>query len=158
MNTKLKILASLSIALLFTGCASKSTPPIEKEELSRYGNIDSYTVFGVKYYTIDTSEGYDEIGNASWYGKKFHGRLTSNREKYDMYKISAAHKTLPLPSYVEVTNLDTKKKLIVRVNDRGPFVGDRIIDLSYGAAKELGMVDKGVQKVRVRAIKPYQYK
>lgn len=156
-NMKNKILLTLSSLLLLHGCSTSSIK-LEKEPLSRYGNIDSYTVFGKKYYTINTSKGYREIGDASWYGKKFHGRLTSNREPYDMYGISAAHKTLPLPSYVKVTNLKNNKELIVRVNDRGPFHGNRIIDLSYGAAKKLDMVEDGVAKVKVEAIPPFQYK
>jgi rare lipoprotein A len=156
-NMKYKLLVTLSSLLLLHGCSTSSIK-LDKEPLSRYGNIDSYTVFGKKYYTISTSEGYREIGDASWYGKKFHGRLTSNREPYDMYGISAAQKTLPLPSYVKVTNLKNHKELIVRVNDRGPFHGDRIIDLSYGAAKKLDMVEDGVARVKVEAIPPYQYK
>lgn len=156
MKSKI-LLPSLLVITLLSGCSSNGVKP-KDEPLSRYGNIDSYTVFKKKYYTRSTSEGYEEVGKASWYGKKFHGRLTSNREKYNMYGVSAAHKSLPLPSYVEVKNLKNNKKIIVRVNDRGPFHGDRIIDLSYGAAKLLDMVDDGVVDVSVKAVKPYQYK
>lgn len=156
---KKKIMAVMGVvgAMVLSGCSS--TPKydwIPDEEPSRYSNMESYVVFGERYHILDSSKGYDEVGEASWYGKKFHGRLTSNREVYDMYKVSAAHKTLPLPSYVEVTNLDNGKKLVVRVNDRGPFHDGRIIDLSYKAAKMLGVVEKGVQKVRVVALEPYQ--
>ena len=150
------ILLAIGLSAL-AGCSS--TPKydwIPKEQPSRYGNMESYVVFGERYYVRDSSKGYDETGYASWYGKKFHGRLTSNREKYDMYEVSAAHKTLPLPSYVEVTNLDNGRKLVVRVNDRGPFHDGRIIDLSYKAADMLDIVNKGVQKVRVVALEPYQ--
>jgi rare lipoprotein A len=126
------------------------------EPPSRYGNMVSYEVFGKRYYTLASSEGYVERGMASWYGKKFHGRRTSSGEPYDMYKMTAAHKTLPLPSYAEVTNLENGRKVIVRINDRGPFHGDRIIDLSYSAATKLGIVGRGTGKVEVRAIEPHQ--
>ena len=96
--------------------------------------------------------GYVEEGIASWYGKKFHGRLTSTREVYDMYELSAAHKSLPIPCYVKVTNLSNGKSLIVRVNDRGPFKKGRIIDLSYAAAKRLDIIEKGTARVFVEAI------
>jgi len=154
---KCKTILILSSLLLLNGCSTSSVN-LDKEPLSRYGNIDSYAVFGKKYYTINTSKGYSEIGDASWYGKKFHGRLTSNRESYDMYGISSAHKTLPLPSYVKATNLKNKRELVVRVNDRGPFHGNRIIDLSYGATKKLDMIEDGATKVKVESIPPYQYK
>jgi rare lipoprotein A len=106
---------------------------------------------------MPTSLGYLEIGIASWYGKKFHGRLTSNGETYDMYSLSAAHKALPLPSMVKVTNLDNGKRTILRVNDRGPFHDDRIIDLSYMAAMELGFANKGTAPVVVEAIDEQNY-
>ena len=124
----------------------------KKEKYSKYGNPKSYKVFGIKYYTLKTHIGYSEKGIASWYGKKFHGKLTSTREVYDMYEITAAHKSLPIPCYVRVTNLSNNKSLIVRVNDRGPFKKGRIIDLSYAAAKELDMVDKGTANVFVESI------
>lgn len=103
------------------------------------------------------SLGYLEIGIASWYGKKFHGRLTSNGETYDMHGLTAAHKSLPLPTYVKVTNLDNRKHTILRVNDRGPFHDDRVIDLSYKAALELGFADKGTAPVVVEAIDHLNY-
>ena len=101
------------------------------EPKSRYGNPESYVVFGKRYYVKDSSKGYVETGIASWYGTKFHGRRTSSGETYDMYAMTAAHKTLPLPTYVEVTNLNNGRSIIVKVNDRGRFHEIRIIDLSY---------------------------
>jgi rare lipoprotein A len=121
------------------------------------GNRTPYNVLGKSYEVMPTSLGYLEIGIASWYGKKFHGRLTSNGETYDMYSLSAAHKALPLPSMVRVTNLDNGKKTILRVNDRGPFHDDRIIDLSYKAAMELGFANKGTAPVVVEAIDDQNY-
>ncbi len=121
------------------------------EPKSKTGN-NAYTVFGVSYHPMESASGYKERGIASWYGKKFHGRRTSSGERYNMYKLTAAHKTLPLPTYVRVTNLDNRKQVIVKVNDRGPFVGDRIIDLSYAAASHLDMVKQGVGPVEVVAL------
>lgn len=122
------------------------------EPKSRYGNGPDYEVFGKHYTVMKSSHGYKERGVASWYGKKFHGRLTSNREPYDMYGMTAAHKTLPLPTYVRVRNLSNNRSIIVRVNDRGPFVHNRIIDLSYSAALKLDMVKSGTGLVEVEAI------
>ena len=124
------------------------------EPRSRYGNPDSYEVFGQRYYVMDSSRGYVQRGIASWYGKKFHGRRTSSGESYDMYAMTAAHKSLPLPTYVQVTNLENGREVIVKVNDRGPFHDNRIIDMSYAAAHKLGMVSKGTALVEVRAIQP----
>ena len=121
----------------------------KKEKRSKYGNPKTYKVFGKTYKLLESHQNYEEIGIASWYGKKFHGRLTSTREPFDMYKITAAHKTLPIPCYVNVENLENGKKIIVRVNDRGPFADNRIIDLSFAAASVLGFVNKGTAKVRV---------
>lgn len=118
----------------------------------RTGNPSSYTVFGVKYKPLKSADGFKQKGIASWYGQKFHGRKTSCGEPYDMYAMTAAHKTLPLPSYVEVTNLDNNKKVVVRVNDRGPFHEGRIIDLSYVAAIKLGYQGKGVAPVKIRVV------
>jgi len=122
------------------------------EARSRYGNGPVYEVFGKRYTVMSSASGYSERGVASWYGKKFHGRLTSNREPYDMYEMTAAHKTLPLPSYVRVRNLRNNKSIVVRVNDRGPFVDNRIIDLSYAGAVKLDMVGTGTSLVEVTAI------
>ncbi len=124
------------------------------EPLSRRGNPDSYVVNGRRYYVLNDSHGYTEQGIASWYGTKFHGRTTSSGEPYDMYAMTAAHKSLPLPTYVEVTNLRNGRQIIVKVNDRGPFHGNRIIDLSYAAATKLGILGEGTGLVQVRAINP----
>ena len=121
------------------------------EPRSRYGNGPTYEVFNKWYKVMDSSAGYQERGVASWYGTKFHGNLTSNREVYDMYQMTAAHKTLPLPTYVHVRNLRNNKSIVVRVNDRGPFVSNRIIDLSYAAALKLDMIKDGTSLVEVTA-------
>jgi len=122
------------------------------EAKSRYGNPPVYEVFGKRYTVMDSSAGYAERGVASWYGKKFHGEMTSSQERYDMYAMTAAHKSLPLPTYVRVRNLSNNKSVVVRVNDRGPFVHNRIIDLSYSAALKLDMVKTGTSLVEVEAI------
>lgn len=140
--------------------APSSSPDVTKvenahpkyEAYSRGGNKKNYTVLGKSYQVMDTGKGYRSSGTASWYGSKFHGHLTSNGETYDMYSMSAAHKSLPLPSYVKVTNLANNKEVIVRVNDRGPFHGDRIIDLSYAAAHKLDMLKTGTAKVAIEVI------
>lgn len=121
------------------------------------GNPDSYVVFNRRYTVLKESDGFVERGIASWYGKKFHGRLTANGERYDMYGMTAAHKHLPLPTYVSVTNILNQKSVIVRVNDRGPFHEDRIIDLSYAAASKLGLIGHGTAVVEVAAIDPAQW-
>lgn len=112
----------------------------------------SYVIDGKRYHIMATANGYKQKGVASWYGEPFHGRKTASGEVYDMYRVTAAHKTLPLHTWVEVKNLENNKKLVVRINDRGPFVDGRIIDLSRKAAEEMGMLNAGVAKVYVRAI------
>lgn len=163
--------AVLLCALLVAGCTSRGifetgdhAPPgmvdisgvqdavPRPEPLSRYGNPASYVVYGKRYYTMPSSKGYRQRGIASWYGTKFHGKRTSSGETYDMYKMTAAHKTLPLPSYVEVENLRNGRTIVVKVNDRGPFLHDRIIDLSFVAAAKLGIQEDGTGLVEVRAI------
>ena len=134
--------------------ASLPEPVPRQEPRARYGNHSPYTVLGRSYRVMDDARGYVERGVASWYGTKFHGRATSTLEPYDMYAFTAAHKTLPLPSYVRVTNLDNGRSLVVRVNDRGPFAHDRLIDLSYAAAVRLGVHVKGTAPVEVRALDP----
>ncbi|MEC8804604.1 MAG: septal ring lytic transglycosylase RlpA family protein [Pseudomonadota bacterium] len=116
------------------------------------GNRSPYSVLGKTYTVLPTEKGYSKTGIASWYGEKFHGHKTSNGEVFDMYQASAAHKSLPIPSFLRVTNLDNNRSLIVRVNDRGPFHGDRIIDLSYAAALKLGYADRGTARVQLDAI------
>lgn len=172
INHKLLTVGLVSIVLF--GCASPDSEryeleqdvppqaPISVEHIEgitpRYepyslGGNKNYTLRGVSYQIVDNAEGFKQRGQASWYGKKFHGHLTSNGEIYDMYSMTAAHKTLPLPSYVKVTNLDNGKQTIVRVNDRGPFHEGRIIDLSYAAAYKLGIVEAGVANVEIEVIK-----
>lgn len=121
------------------------------EPYSRGGNKD-YSVFGQSYKINKNTVGFRQVGYASWYGMKFHGHKTSNGEIYDMYSMTAAHKTLPLPSYVKVTNLDNGKTAVVRINDRGPFHTGRIIDLSYAAAYKLGVLETGTARVEIDAI------
>ena len=134
---------------------SKIPEPIPKiEPRSLYGNKSPYTVLGQTYRVLPSARGYDERGIASYYGAKFHGYKTSSLENYDMYAFSAAHKTLPLPSYARVTNLENGKSVIVRINDRGPFHENRLIDLSYAAAVKIGIWPKGTGLVEVRAIDP----
>ena len=124
------------------------------EALSKTGNPESYTEFGQRYWVMPNAKGFREHGKASWYGPKFHGKRTSSGEPYDMYQMTAAHKTLPLPSYVRVTNRANGRKVVVRVNDRGPFVDNRIIDLSYVAAKKLGMTANGLADVDIEVVGP----
>ncbi|MDT0497452.1 septal ring lytic transglycosylase RlpA family protein [Algiphilus sp. W345] len=124
------------------------------EPRSKYGNPPSYSVHGKTYYVLASAENFRERGRASWYGRKFHGRRTSSGEPYDMYAMTAAHKTLPLPCYVRVHNLDNGREAIVRVNDRGPFHDGRVIDLSYAAALKLGVVGAGSANVEIETIDP----
>ena len=121
---------------------------------SKYGNPNSYTVMGKTYYVKDSSDGFKQKGIASWYGSKFHGRRTSSGEEYSMYSMTAAHKTLPIPVYVEVTNIDNGRVATVKVNDRGPFHEGRIIDLSYAAATKLGVAQTGTANVTIRVVTP----
>jgi len=134
------------------GSVPDAVPRVEAR--SRSGNPPFYQVFGKRYYVLSSNIGYIERGVASWYGPGFHKIRTSTGESYDMYAMTAAHKTLPLPAYVRVTNLQNGRSVVVRVNDRGPFVGNRIIDLSYTAAAKLDMVRNGTAFVEVRSIDP----
>src|SRR5262245_6035155 len=124
------------------------------EPRSKRGNPPFYTVLGKRYAVMDSADGYLERGVASWYGPTFHGESTSMGERYDMYSMTAAHKTLPLPAYARVTNLANGKSVVVRINDRGPFAKNRIIDLSYTAAAKLDMIKEGTALVEVRALQP----
>lgn len=178
LRTSLVSLALLSIA----ACSSAPIPTVKNENSGRYsisqdrapskvvnigsvpevvpvpikrtgaGNRSPYTVLGKSYTVMPTEVGYTERGVASWYGEKFHGHKTSNGEIFDMYQASAAHKSLPIPSFLKVTNLDNNRSIIVRVNDRGPFHGDRIVDLSYAAAAKLGYADRGTARVYLESI------
>lgn len=127
--------------------------------MPHYGpyKANPYTVLGKTYFPISDGRRYSATGTASWYGTKFHGQPTANGEKYDLYGMSAAHKTLPLPTYVKVTNLENGRTVTLRVNDRGPFYSDRIIDLSFAAAKKLGYAERGTAKVKVEGIDPQQW-
>ena len=159
----------LVTAAMFVGCAGPSVDRAPKrppdlgsvpdavpkvEPRSASGNPPFYEVYGRRYHVLPTASGYRERGVASWYGEKFHGRRTSSGEPYDMYAMTAAHKTLPLPAYVRVTNLENRRSIVVRVNDRGPFVDNRLIDLSYAAAVRLDMITEGTAMVQVEAIDP----
>lgn len=174
------VISSLLAVLVLAGCSSAPEPknqsdsrytmksdtaPVNPPDVSNVpdampvdvayslgGNKPVYQVWGKTYKVLDTHIGYKEEGIASWYGLKFHGHKTSNGEIYDIYKMSAAHKSLPIPSYARVTNLDNGKSVIVRVNDRGPFHENRLIDLSYSAASRLEIIQKGTGRVRVEAI------
>ncbi|MCW8956433.1 MAG: septal ring lytic transglycosylase RlpA family protein [Gammaproteobacteria bacterium] len=156
----------LSGLMLLSACATTDGPPASfdldldeivdatpaNEPLSRYGNPPSYEVAGKTYQVMKSNKNFVQKGEASWYGTKFHGRRTSSGEPYDMYAMTAAHKRLPLPTYVEVTHLENGRKVIVKVNDRGPFHEGRIIDLSYAAARKLGIAGTGTGPVEIRAI------
>ena len=122
------------------------------EPITKAGNKSPYTVFGKTYHLLPSAEKYQQIGIASWYGTKFHGNFTSNGEIYDMYAMTGAHKTLPIPSYVRVTNLENNRSIVIRINDRGPFHSDRIIDVSYVAALKLGFADQGTTQVEVQSL------
>lgn len=127
------------------------------EPLSEYGNKSPYKALGETYTVMESAKGFTQTGKASWYGKKFHGLKTSSGEKYDMYKMTAAHTSLPLPSYVRVTNLANNKSVIVKVNDRGPFHSERIMDLSYAAAARLDYLKTGTTNIRIDAINPEEF-
>ena len=175
MNNFLKRFIVLISAIILVSCISNffgDGPPriIKKastkdaiprsEPLSKYGNGDKngyYEVRGKRYRVMPSARNYSATGIASWYGTKFHGRYTSNREIYNIYAMTAAHKSLPLPTYLEVTNIENNKKVIVRVNDRGPFIDDRLIDLSYAAALKLDVVKNGTAHVKIRTVTEKNY-
>ncbi|HEY5603348.1 MAG TPA: septal ring lytic transglycosylase RlpA family protein [Gammaproteobacteria bacterium] len=166
-----QVLGGLIVLSLLTGCGTftkiqDSAPPLalnwdeipdavpRAEPLSETGNPESYEVLGKRYFVDFDTKYFRQRGIASWYGSKFHGRKTSSGEVYDMYAMTAAHKTLPLPAYVKVKNLHNDKQVIVRVNDRGPFVDGRIIDLSYTAAQKLGITGNGTADVEIETALP----
>lgn len=136
------------------GLENQPDPIPRFEPPSARGNPKTYQVFGKTYRTMTSSAGYFATGRASWYGRKFHGRSTSSGEPYDMLQLTAAHRALPLPTWLRVTNLENGRTTLVRVNDRGPFHSDRIIDLSFGAAYKLGFAHKGTARVRIEALTP----
>ena len=129
-----------------------SDPVVTHLEESRWGNPETYSELGKQYHLLKTNDGYTETGMASWYGAKFHGRRTSSGQIFDMYQLTAAHKTLPIPVFARVTNLRNKKETIVLINDRGPFHADRLIDLSFAAAVKLGFHEEGTAEVLVETI------
>lgn len=163
-------IVGLALVLLIAGCSSMAPEPgdgpgrvIDNPQAipdavpreaprSRYGNPDTYEVFGETYRVMASASGHQERGIASWYGSKFHGRRTSSGEPYDMYAMTAAHRNLPLPTWVEVRNLGNDRRIVVKVNDRGPFADNRIIDLSYAAAAKLGMLGTGTAPVEIRTV------
>lgn len=157
------VILSLSGCSYFGERGAVLTEPIDElstpdavpkaEYRSKYGNPKSYVVMGKRYHVLDSNNGFEQQGIASWYGDKFHGRRTSSGEIYNMHAMTAAHKTLILPAYVEVTNLNNGKKIVVKVNDRGPFHAGRIIDLSYVAAKKLDFLSAGTAPVKIRIVK-----
>lgn len=175
--------AGMAMLVLLVGCASEpppenygrytiqqdrapataidiaAIPEVVPEPVHRTlaGNRSPYEVLGQSYTVMHSEEGYSERGIASWYGEKFHGHNTSNGEIFDMYRSSAAHRSLPIPSFLQVTNLDNNRSIVVRVNDRGPFHSDRIIDLSYAAAVKLGYAEIGTARVQLEAILPPAY-
>lgn len=158
-NAKTRITVRLLLgagALWLAACSTPDSVDRRAEAPSRSGNPESYVVFGKRYQVLGTSEGYRERGIASWYGDAFHGKKTSSGVPFDMHEISAAHKTLPIPTWVKVTNLRNGKSLVLRVNDRGPFVGDRVIDLSFAAAKQLDVTGRGTAEVELEAVAPFQ--
>ena len=175
MSAVTRVTVVLAAVWVLTACAAFATEPAWKKAVagdgpgdpsllveqqitvedlprSRSGNRSEYEVFGNRYQVLDSALGFQEEGIASWYGAKFHGRATASGEIYDMHQLTAAHKHLPLPTFVRVTRLDNGRSLIVKVNDRGPFVGDRIIDLSYAAAAQLDMLENGKAAVRIEAL------
>ena len=162
---------TIALALMTVGACSTATKMVEKdgagkrinttvipnatpksEPITIAGNKSPYEVFGKTYWVLPTGKGYKETGIASWYGRKFHGRLTSNGEVYNMYGMTAAHKSLPIPSYARVTNTDNGRSIVVRINDRGPFHDERVIDLSFVGAMKLGFADQGTTTVLVETI------
>jgi rare lipoprotein A len=171
MRNVSRCLALIFLILFIAGCAPKgryyqhqdSAPEVVPQQVTSHdavaqyepyasANMRPYTIRRIRYQPLNTGKGFSDEGHASWYGQKFHGHQTANGEIYDMYKMSAAHKTLPLPSFVRVTNLKNGKQVVVRVNDRGPFYSGRVIDLSYAAALKLDMLKTGIADVKLDVI------
>lgn len=163
VGSALRLASSVAVLISVTlwGCARHPAEPVGgsgtrqavlEPARSERGNPPFYEVMGQRHYVLDSAAGYRMTGVASWYGEKFHGRETSSGEVYDMYGLTAAHTTLPLPTWVEVTHLENGRRVVVKINDRGPFLHNRIIDLSYGAAEALNMVSAGTAPVEVRVL------
>lgn len=158
-----KTLLIFLFVLLVSGCARPPREPLPPPSPSKGVSkpvplwMKPYTINGKTYFPLPSAEGYEEECLASWYGPGFHGKETSSGEIYNMYEYTAAHKLLPLGTYVLVKNLENGRELVVRINDRGPFVEERCIDLSYAAAKELGMVDRGLSRVKIIALSEGEY-
>ena len=146
--------AAIICLITVSGCSNHPASSVipKWEPKSKYGNPQNYQVFNKTYHVLKSSHGYKQQGVASWYGKKFHGKRTSSGKPYDMFAMTAAHKTLPLPTYAKVTNLDNGKHIVVKITDRGPFKKGRIIDLSFVAAKKLDIIKNGTGNVEVEAI------
>jgi len=160
-------LALFLVTVMLGGCSfgvpindrgQQSTSGVPATTPSKRGNPSSYVVFGKRYYVLNSSAGFVQRGVASWYGTKFHGRSTSSGEIYNMHAMTAAHKTLPIPVYVHVRNLDNGRSTVVWVNDRGPFISGRIIDLSYAAAKKLGVDGPGTANVEISVLDEGEHK
>ncbi len=155
-KTVLLTICLFVLPVLYTGCGSKRPPPpritYTKPTRCLPATQRPYKVAGRTYYPLPCAQGFVQVGLASWYGRRFHGRPTANGEPYNMHALTAAHRTLPMNTYVLVKNLENGKKVVVRINDRGPFVKNRIIDLSYKAAKTIGMIGPGTAKVRIVAL------
>ena len=147
--TKLPLLALLLLAVLLQGCGALSSEPTYR---GGSGQSKPYTIRGKTYYPLASGEGFVEEGIASWYGSDFHGKRTANGERYDMYGMTAAHKLLPFNTQVKVTNLQNGRSIVVRINDRGPFVADRVIDLTHTGATRIGMIGPGTARVRVETV------
>lgn len=157
MLKELYISFSIGIFLLLSGCVAHynkdGTQNNQKQQQTCNDKKAScYKLYGKQYQVMSDSKNYEEKGLASWYGPKFNKKRTSSGERFNMYRLTAAHKTLPLSTYVQVTNLSNGKQVVVKVNDRGPFISDRLIDLSYAAARKIGMVGRGTAPVAVKAI------
>lgn len=160
-----KFIVYLLSFMVMTGCVAPDATDQNKVDASgkyhsktaaqmgkKGGIAGKYKVYGKNYYVMRSGSDYQETGTASWYGPQFNHRVTSSGERFNMYSMTAAHKTLPLATRVQVTNLRNGKSVVVKINDRGPFVGNRLIDLSYGAAKKLGMVNQGTAEVSIKAV------
>jgi len=173
LGRHIQLIKILFLSLILCGCQSvkikdhapnvyvdvstiqNAKPKVEKRSFN--GNPESYRVNGHTYHVLKSAKGYKAIGVASWYGVKFSNHLTSSGEPYDMFAMTAANKALPIPTYVKVTNLENRRQVIVKINDRGPFIKRRLIDLSYVAALKLGLFPRGTARVQVEAIDPYEF-